>query len=365
MNGRLLLVDRSENGLFRSLEKRLDGNPPWNLELTWARTLDEALDAADSERAPGGIVFRHAPPEFDAFVFLSQLDSRSTPPPVLVVHPQGSDELALETMRAGATDAILDSDLEGPRLFRSLFHLLEKGALVRKLENQRSELEAFTHTAAHDLKAPLRRIASFCELIERDCRGKLDERTDRYLDYVLENTHRMAQLIDQLLEYSRIGRSETPFEPVALEEVLDRCRFDLEEMIEDAGATVKSGTLPTVWGDGLGLQLVLQNLLTNGIKFRGERSPEIEIRAEEEGAFWRIVVADNGIGIDPAYFEKIFQPFKRIPTQPEVPGTGIGLATVKKIVQRHNGTLGVHSDPGKGSEFFFTLPGVAGGVEAL
>ena len=235
---------------------------------------------------------------------------------------------------------------------------LERRVEERTAELVRSnrELEQFAYVASHDLKEPLRKISNFTGLLEKRYKGKLDEKAEQYIHYVVDGAHRMETLIDALLAYSRVGRGELTFNPVDMEAVLAQTLEDLQMSLEETHAAVSHGPLPVVRANQGQVGQLLQNLIANAVKFRGEEPPRIHISAAKEGNQWIISVADQGIGFDPEQGERIFGIFQRLHTRLEYPGTGIGLAVCKKIVERHGGRIWAESEPGKGSVFHFTLP---------
>jgi len=227
---------------------------------------------------------------------------------------------------------------------------------AQQLAYSNSELEQFAYIASHDLQEPLRMVGSYVQLLSRRYKGKLDEDADEFINYAVDGALRMKTLINDLLQYSRVGTHGKPFEPVSLDDLLSRVLFDLQFLIEDQHTTITHDPLPSVQGDPVQLAQLLQNLVGNAIKFHGEEAPRIHIQAEITGAMWRISVRDNGIGIDPQYADRIFIIFQRLHTQAEYSGTGIGLAVCKKIVERHGGHIWVESTLGAGTTMHFTLP---------
>jgi light-regulated signal transduction histidine kinase (bacteriophytochrome) len=226
-----------------------------------------------------------------------------------------------------------------------------------ELARSNSELEQFAHLASHDLQEPLRTISSYTQLLRRRYAGKLDAKADQFIDHAVNGTKRMQALINDLLHYSRITTGARPLEPVDLESALDDTLMDLEIRIEDSGAVVTHDTLPTIAADPIQIRRLLLNLIGNGIKFHAPaRTPVISIAAARDGAQWRFDVRDNGIGIEPQYIKQLFQVFKRLHSADEYPGTGIGLAVCRKIVERHGGRIWIESVLGEGSSFIFTLP---------
>jgi len=225
-----------------------------------------------------------------------------------------------------------------------------------KLRVSNEELQLFAYVASHDLQEPLRSIVSFSQLLDRRYRGRLDADADEYLGFIAEGGQRMQALIQDLLQVSRVSSAGGEFEPVDAGAVVIEVIRSLQVSIEETGAVVTVAPLPTVRSDPSQLRQVFANLIGNAIKYRGERPPEIRISADPEGEFWRFAIADNGIGIEAEYFDRIFVIFQRLHTHDEYKGTGIGLSVVKRIVERHGGRVWVKSEPDQGTTFFFTLP---------
>ena len=224
------------------------------------------------------------------------------------------------------------------------------------LKRSNAELEQFAYISSHDLQEPLRMITSYVQIIEEDYTGKLDADADEYIAFTVDGAKRMQTLIDDLLAYSRVGTRGEPFMPTSMNSVLSEAIANLEVAIEESHAVVTHDQLPTVLGDESQLIQLFQNLLGNAIKFRGDDAPMIHVGVEETKDGWVFSVRDNGIGIDMKYAERIFTVFQRLHARDDYPGTGIGLAVVKKIVERHGGRIWVESEPAQGSTFYFTLP---------
>jgi signal transduction histidine kinase len=240
-------------------------------------------------------------------------------------------------------------------------------ALARRTEElarSNQELEKFAYVASHDLQEPLRMVSSFAQLLARRFQGKLGLEADEYIGYVTDGAGRMQRLINDLLAYSRVGTRGGTFEPTDCSLVLRRTLDNLRIAIRESGADIKSDPLPVVAADRSQLVQLFQNLIGNAVKFRGGERPRIHVSARRNGIEWMFSVSDNGIGIDPKYFDRIFTIFQRLHGRAEYAGTGIGLAICKKIVERHGGRIWVESQPGKGSAFFFTMPAKGGNGNA-
>lgn len=228
---------------------------------------------------------------------------------------------------------------------------------LAELELARSnrDLAQFAAIASHDLKEPLRTIAGHLGLLEDRLGARLDDETRELLTTTLDGATRMQRLVDDLLAYSRVGADQSPITEVELGDVLDQVRAALRASLAETGAVVESGELPRVWGHEPQLTQLLQNLLQNALKFRRDEAPRVDISAEPQGGQWVIRVRDNGVGISAAQRERIFDAFARVPTTERRPGSGIGLAICRKIVERHGGQIWVESRPGEGACFVFTL----------
>jgi light-regulated signal transduction histidine kinase (bacteriophytochrome) len=238
-------------------------------------------------------------------------------------------------------------------------HADELSEQAQELTRSNTELQQFAYVASHDLQEPLRMVTSYLQLLQRRYGGELDSDADEFIGYAVDGAKRMHELINGLLAYSRVGTHGTPFEATDSGMILGSVLSNLQVALEESNAQVSYGQLPTVWADGMQLAQLFQNLISNAIKFRGEQAPEIQIEAGRQGDHWRFSVRDNGIGIEPAYGNRIFLIFQRLHTRDEYPGTGIGLAICKRIVERHGGRIWVESELGEGSTFHFTIPEAA------
>ncbi len=226
---------------------------------------------------------------------------------------------------------------------------------TEELVRSNKELEQFAYVASHDLQEPLRMISGYTQLLQRRYKDKLDEDANQFIFYTVDGVLRMQTLINDLLTYSRLETRGKTFEPANCQAILDDVLVTLQVTIEESGAIITHGPLPTVQADRIQLFQLFQNLIGNAIKFRGDKPPLIHIEAKPQQKRWLFSVRDNGIGIEPQYMERIFVIFQRLHSRDKYPGTGIGLAICKKIVERHGGRIWVESQPGKGSTFYFII----------
>jgi len=224
------------------------------------------------------------------------------------------------------------------------------------LERSNQELEQFAYVASHDLQEPLRMVTSYVKLLQLRYKDKLDDDADDFINYAFDGAIRMQTLINDLLAFSRVSTRGNPFEPTDSEAVLELTLTNLKMMAEDSGALITHDPLPVVMVDASQLAQVFQNLISNAIKFHDDDPPKVHISAERQRDDWVFSVKDNGIGIEPQHFDRIFVIFQRLHGRTEYPGTGIGLAVSKRIVERHGGRIWLKSEPGKGSTFYFTTP---------
>jgi PAS domain S-box-containing protein len=229
------------------------------------------------------------------------------------------------------------------------------------LARSNRELEQFAYIVSHDLQEPLRMVAGYMDLLVRRYSDRLDDDAREFIDYAVDGARRMRRLIEDLLEYSRVGTRGQRLQPVSLDKAVDDALANLQVAIEECGAIITRDQMPTVLGDHAQLAQLYQNLIGNAIKFRGDETPRIYLGAERDGETWRLSVADNGIGIAPEEHERIFVLFQRLHARDEYPGTGIGLAVCRRIVERHGGKLRVQAEEDEGATFHFNLS-VAPGI---
>jgi signal transduction histidine kinase len=258
------------------------------------------------------------------------------------------------------TDLAVDVNTMRERILDELAATRQANTVLQahaaELERSNSELEQFAYIASHDLQEPLRKVASFTQLLQRRYAGQLDARADQYIEFAVDGAKRMQALINDLLQYSRVGRSAREPALVSSDAALAQARNNLATAMEETGATVETGHLPLVLAELPLLAAVFQNLLSNALKFSGGKPPRVVITCTRDEPFWLFSFSDNGIGIKPEYAERIFVIFQRLHERSAYPGTGIGLAMTRKIVEYFGGRIWLDTTYTEGSRFLFTLP---------
>jgi two-component system sensor histidine kinase/response regulator len=316
-------------------------------------------------------------PDKSGMEWLKEIDEKRIAP-VIILTGFGSEEIAVQSIHEGAIDYIPKSSLTREKLLGAIKLAFERWRRVnaeeelkkhmKELQRANRDLEDFTSTVSHDLKAPLRSIQAFSMLLMEDYADKLDETGRDYLNRVKEAVERMVTLIEDLLTLSRVGRKFTEVEAVDLNELLEEIKSDLSARIEERGGeVVVAGKLPTLSTQRVWMKELFMNLIDNGLKFNKSEKPRVEVSCEEITAVikfirdiskgdWLFKVKDNGIGIEEKYQARIFNLFERLHSQSEYEGTGAGLAICKKIVEELGGIIHVESTPGEGSTFYFVIP---------
>ena len=306
-------------------------------ERMFGRSRDETIGRTLRELYPG-----RDPPRLEDFIRVA----RTGEPVVIPSFERGGDRRFEARLYRPRPDQVAGLFID----------VTERLRAEEALRASNEDLERFAYVASHDLREPLRSIVSFSDLLARRYRGRLDVDADEFIGYIVEGGRRMERLIEDLLRLSRVGSGPLALAPVDAEEALGAVERSLAGLVARTGAVVTHDPLPVVLAERSGLEQVLANLVANGIKFHGEAPARVHVAAVREGPLWRFSVTDNGIGIPEADREAVFEPFRRLPTAHEIDGTGIGLAVVRRIVERHGGRVRVESEPGRGSTFFFTLP---------
>ncbi|WP_394617714.1 ATP-binding protein [Lentzea sp. JNUCC 0626] len=284
----------------------------------------------------------------------------------LLIEPLAS--LAAHSRQVASGDFEHVIDAHGPREMvmlgedvnamrhRIVQELATLDAAKTELQRSNSELEQFAYVASHDLQEPLRKVASFCQLLQRRYGGQLDERADQYIEFAVDGAKRMQVLINDLLAFSRVGRMTRELTVIDLNVLVRQVVDSYSDRVEETGARLEIADLPSVRGEASLLSAVFQNLISNALKFTGAEAPLISVDVERDGELWKFTVRDNGIGIEAEYADRIFVIFQRLHPKDAYPGTGIGLAMCRKIVEYHGGTIWLKTDVDSGTTFEFTLP---------
>jgi signal transduction histidine kinase len=352
---RLILHDLRQAG-FEPVEQRVETETDFLTHL---------------EPAPDLILGDYRLPRFDALRALRLLQERDLDVPFIVVTGALDDQAAVKFLEHGACDYLLKDRLArlGQAVASALAHKQARdnarrtaAALerrTRELTRSRVELSQLASAASHDLQEPLRMISSFSRLLARHFGGQLNATADEFISYIGDGVVRMQALINDLLDYSRLGTRGEAFRATDCEAIVERALANLKTSIDETGTVVTHGPLPSFRADGTQMLQLFQNLIGNAIKYRGVAPPRIHRAAERQGKDWVFSIRYYGIGFDPKYAERIFTVVQRLHTPDQYPGTGIGLAICKKIVEGHDGRIWADMEPGQGSRLFFTIPASA------
>jgi len=362
----ILIVEDGEvdREMYRRLLKK---QADLDFEITETETYVEATRMLQERRAFDCYVVDYQLPDADGMAFVRDVLSRNdgqASPAIVMVTGQGSEEIAVEALKLGVSDYLTKKSIAEGVFVQPLKNAIEKARLRTELRHYREALERsykdmsdFAHTASHDLKAPLRRISAYCDMLSEDATPRLNDEDKAILSRMTINAHRMQKLIDKLLAYSKVTTQQE-----------DRCEVDLNRIVRDVieettheeiknPGEITAGELPQVHAYPEKIRQVLINLVTNAQKYRDPARPlKVHIDGMDVTDHLLISVADNGMGIPAEYHQAIFQDFKRLHNQDDIEGTGLGLTICRRIVQMHGGDIWVESEPGKGSTFYFTLP---------
>ncbi|MDF9747048.1 PAS domain-containing sensor histidine kinase [Natrinema salsiterrestre] len=327
----------------------------WNeaAEEIWGGEIAESQSVAEYERYDGWWADTGERVEPEEWALARALRGEEVTDPD-VIEIEGFDGERRTVLNHGMP--VRDANGEVSRAVVTLTDITERTEYQRKLEESNERLEQFAYAASHDLQEPLRMVTSYLQLLEKRYGDAFDEDGEEFLAYAVDGAERMREMIDGLLEYSRVETRGDPFEPTDLNAILEDVLENLQIQIEESDAEITSEDLPDVSGDANQLRQVLQNLLSNALTYSGDDPPRVHVGAERRGDEWVISVRDEGIGIDPGDHDRVFTVFDRLHSREEYDGTGIGLALCQRIVERHGGEIWVDSEPGDGSTFSFTLP---------
>jgi signal transduction histidine kinase len=327
----------------------------------------ESFERALTDSRPDLILADYNLPQFDGLTALDIAQQVCPDVPFLFVSGAMGEDIAIESLKRGATDYVLKQKLErlGPAVQRALEEARERNRRkeaqeetakqARELASLNADLQQFAYAASHDLREPLRTISVFSRMLAERYENQLDSEAHEYLNFIESAAQHMSALLHDLLIYTRIPADQRKAEAVDLNQVLKNILFVFRTAIQENNGSITSDDLPTVRGHQVQLSLVLQNLISNALKYKGEEPPQIHVSAHRREDEWLISVQDNGIGFDQLYAERVFELFKRLRTR-DYPGSGLGLAICKRIVELHGGRIWALSEPDRGSVFSFTLP---------
>ena len=357
-NIRVLVVE--DNASDSELMLHALKNGGFNSEFEVVQTATEFADRIRTKKYDI-ILADYRLPGWNGMETVAMLREEGLDVPVLLVSGALGELKAVECIKQGAADYVLKDHLA--RLPQSVGRAIEERNLrdenrrtQEELARSNRDLEQFAYVASHDLQEPLRMVATYTQLLAERYQGKLDENADKYIHYAVDGALRMQRLVKDLLAFSRVGRKQDAAQDTDCSLVVRSVLANLQSVIEESGSRISYEALPVLVANQSELVQLFQNLIGNAIKFRGAEPPEIRITAKKKKNEWLFSVQDNGIGIAPQHAEDVFVIFKRLHTREEYPGSGIGLAICKKIVEHNQGRIWVESQPGQGTTFRFTWP---------
>ena len=383
----LLIEDNPDDAMLIQETFADTGNT--SCDWDWVNRLSDGLDRLNTDHFTVVLLDLSLPDSHGLETF-TKAHAQAPNVPIILMTGLDDEELALQAVQQGAQDYLVKHQVDGQTLGRSLSYAIERHRLLdevvsrtkelssvnselelevaerrraeeslakqaEELRRSNAELEQFAYVASHDLQEPLRMVSSYVKILSDDYAGRLDTDADRFIGYIVDGSTRMKGLIDDLLTFSRVGTQGWPFEATDCNVIIDRVISDQAESIGGCQGTVTHDLLPIVDGDATQLAQVLQNLVSNALKYTRDVPPRVHVSAKQQGDEWVFSVSDNGMGIAPHHYERIFQMFQRLHHRSEYPGSGIGLAICHKIVERHGGRIWVESEVGKGSTFHFTI----------
>ena len=349
---RILIADDDEGD--RKQIKRAIHQAGLQCECTETSSTEQALEICEQSEFDC-VIFDYRLPGQDGLAGITALHERFPHLPIIMSTGHGDEMIAADAMKRGASDYIPKANVNALSMQRIIGNVIEKAALHRKVRQQQEELEIFARVLVHDLRAPAAAIQTFATRIVERLASEEPEKALEYANWVIQTAERMNLLIETLHRYTTADAKIT-FEPVDMNRAFEAALNNLQDLIQAAGARVTAANLPNVLGNAPQLIQLLQNLIGNGMKFCDDPAPRIQVAASEnEGGGWLFSVSDNGIGIPDAHCKRIFEPFVRLTGRSKRKGSGLGLATCKKIVDRHLGSIWCESKQGSGTTFFFTL----------
>ncbi len=350
-----------DNPVDAELYQRLLNNGHYNkFEFEIAPTGEEGL-ALFQQYHPDCILLDYNLPDCDGLEFLADLGELQSEyneplPVVVMLTGQGNESIAVEAMKLGVQDYLVKGDLKCDLLQKSVINAIEKNALLLKISDKSREFQEFSHAVSHDLQAPLRRTAQFCQLLVDENNDALSASAHNYIRNIHTNVASLQKLVKDLLSYFAIEKNEEQFSMVALDDAITIAMSNLACEIEQFKPQVHFENMPEIHGNISLLTILFQNLLHNAIKFCDQSPIKIEISAMAFNNHWRIALKDNGIGVERKHSHSVFIAFKRLHSADKYPGTGLGLAICQKIVRIHNGSIWLESPEGKGTTFYCTFP---------
>ncbi|MGH1350790.1 MAG: ATP-binding protein [Methyloligellaceae bacterium] len=352
----ILIIDDSEDDrlLYRRLLQK-DDETDW--QIVEADNGGDGLDICRSMQI-SCVLLDYSLPGRDGIGVLEEMKSLPYKVPVVMLTGQGSEVIAVQALQEGAQDYLNKNNLSPEAIQRAVHNAIEVVSFKAKIQEQQTELHSFANVLAHDLKEPARSIGLLLKYLKDDIADKLEGKSDRYMTMISDASDRMIQLIDSVSSYTFLDKAKVEHEEFPLDLAVEDAKSNLEAVLREKNAIVIYDNLPDVFGDKWQITQLLQNLIGNGIKYCRSETPSIQISAAEEDENYIIRVKDNGIGMKEEDLKQIFVAFKRLHTNQEFDGTGLGLATCKKIVDRHGGEIWCESVEGQGSTFIFSLPKV-------
>lgn len=358
---KVLVIEDSEED--RELYRRLlEKNSDIQFTIYETDNAKEGLELSKKNR-PDCIILDYQLPDGTGMDFIQSFKHNGGATAIVMVTGQGNERTAVEALHLGAVDYITKESIPDGFFIQSIMNAIERARLKnqvvqyqRELEKTNQALSEFAHTVSHDLKAPLRHITSYCDLLKEDAKEQLDGKKMEYISRMSVNVRRMQRMIDDLLIYSRVIHSREEKREVALNLVFQEVVEELDPAIKASGAHITSDPLPLVKTYPVRIRQLFQNLIGNALKYRGEKTPEISVHCVDKGAYYLLSFEDNGIGIEEKHLKNIFKPFERLHSQEQIEGTGLGLSICKKVVEMHNGRIWAESTPGEGSVFKVSLP---------